>query len=419
MVSGTTIKKMIPPGVKNTIKQGIQLLKRYKLLKKKHQIKPVDLSRYPNGINLIGDIQAETGLGQSMRILANILLKNQIPFCIVQVDQPAGLRRNNHDWDFKITNKPLYNINILHINASEWIENYNKLDNEIFDYRKNIAYWLWELEEFPSKWEICIKTIDEVWAPSEFVCNSIQKLTVKPVRKLPYAIEIEPPSINKRIYFNLPEDVFLFLVMYDCHSVSERKNPKGTIEAFKQAFTPEEANRKKIGLILKVNHGEFENKLDNLKKELREYKYIFYITDVLTRDEVYALEAMSDVLISLHRSEGYGLAIAEAMSLGTSVITTNWSATTEFTSKETACLVDYKLITLKHAIGPYKKGSRWAEADISQAAKYMKILYENPEYRMNMEKAAQNYIRKEMNSKCSGDFINKYCPNIKMNREGR
>ena len=116
------IKKCIPSGIKNTIKQGLQLIQKDKMLKKSRQVKPYDSTKYPEGINLIGDIQAETGLGQSMRILANILEKNNIPYCVVQMGQPGGLARNNHEWDKKITDNPKYNINILHINASEWVE---------------------------------------------------------------------------------------------------------------------------------------------------------------------------------------------------------------------------------------------------------------------------------------------------------
>ena len=399
------IKKHIPSGFKNSIKQFLNFLKKKKMLKKSQSILPYDKERYPKGINLIGDIQAETGLGQSMRILANILDKNDIPFDIIQVSQPGGLKGDNHTWDYKITDQPLYDTNLIHINASEWVENYLRLDADILNYRKNIAYWLWELEEFPKKWRDCIKTVDEVWAPSEFVCNSVRACTDKPVWKIPYAIEVSAPAEYTREHFGLPEDVFLYLVMYDCHSVSERKNPQGMVEAFKQAFSAEYANARKIGLILKVNHGEFENKLQALKKELQEYEYIYYITDVLSREEVYALEAVADVLVSLHRSEGFGLAVAEAMCLGTAVITTNWSATTEFTSEETACLVDYDMVELKHAIGPYKKGSRWADARIDQAAEYMKRLYHDKVYRMKKEQNAQTYVREYMNARCSGDAM--------------
>lgn len=399
------IKKHMPSGLKNSIKQFFYLFKKDKMLKKSKRILPYDKERYPRGINLIGDIQAETGLGQSMRILANILDKNQIPFDIIQVSQPGRLKGDNHTWDYKIKDQPLYDTNLIHINASEWVENYLRLDVAILNYRKNIAYWLWELEEFPKKWQNCIETVDEVWAPSDFVCDSIRACTDKPVRKIPYAIETSTPTEYTREHFRLPNDVFLYLVMYDCQSVSERKNPQGAVDAFKRAFSVEYANAKKIGLILKVNHGKYENKLDALKKELQEYKYIYYITDVLSREEVYALEAIADVLVSLHRSEGFGLAVAEAMYLGTAVITTNWSATTEFTSEETACLVDYDIVELKHAIGPYKKGSRWADANINQAAEYMKMLFSDFELRNKKEEMAKNYICDVLSLQHSGEII--------------
>lgn len=406
-------KKYIPSWVKNTLKKGLHLIRKKKMLRKYKTVLPYNSQKYENGINLIGDIQAETGLGQSMRILASVLEKNDIPFDIVQISQPGDLKSDNHEWDYRITTQPKYNINLLHINASEWAEDYNIIDKKILDYRKNIAYWLWELEEFPRKWQPCIETVDEIWAPSEFVCNSVRKCTDKSVRKLPYAIEVKKPEISTRTYFGLPNDAFLYLAMYDCHSISERKNPQGMIRAFQMAFTPEYANSHKIGMILKVNHGEYENKLNTLKKELREYRHIYFITDVLTREEVYALEAVADVLISLHRSEGFGLAVAEAMSLGTAVITTNWSATTEFTTEETACLVDYDLVVLEHAIGPYARGSRWADAHIDHAAGYMRKLYENPEFRMNMEIKAQNYIHKYLNASSVGRILNGYLDLLK------
>lgn len=406
------IKKYIPKYLKNFIKQSIHGVRKKKMLRKCKTILPFNRQKYENGINLIGDIQAETGLGQSMRILASVLAKNDIPFDIVQISQPGDLKSDNHDWDYMITNQPKYNINLIHINASEWAEDYNIIDKSILDYRKNIAYWLWELEEFPKKWRACIETVDEIWAPSEFVCKSIRKCTNKSVRRLPYAIEIKKPEISTRSYFGFPEEAFLYLAMYDCQSISERKNPKGMIDAFIRAFSPDYANNYKIGMILKVNHGEYENKLTMLKNQLREYKYIFFITDILTRDEVYALEAVADVLVSLHRSEGFGLAVAEAMSLGTAVVTTNWSATTEFTTEDNACLVDYDLVELEHAIGPYKKGSRWAEPDINQAAKYMKQMYEDRDLKVSKEINAKNHIQKNLNVSCVGEILKGYLSNI-------
>jgi glycosyltransferase involved in cell wall biosynthesis len=115
--------------------------------------------------------------------------------------------------------------------------------------------------------------------------------------------------------------------------------------------------------------------------------------------------ASVDVYISLHRSEGFGLPAAEAMYLGTPVIATNWSATTEFMSRQTACLVDYDMIVLERPLGPYPKGSRWADADIMQAADYMVRLYQDKTYYQDISQNAKQSIRLQLNSRNVGNIM--------------
>lgn len=400
-----TVKAIIPNTLKYRIKRGLNQYYNRSMLKRYHQLSEGKQMHYPMGINLIGDIKAETGLGQSMRILAKILDENQIPFVVLQMNQPGNLARNQGDWDHKISEKAQYAINIIHINNSEWAESYLQFPEDVLLGRYNIAYWLWELEQLPKQWLPCIETIDEIWAPSEFICACYRQYTDKPVIKIPYSIHLKTPVEFDRMHFDLPEDVFLFLIMYDFKSISERKNPKGMVDAFCKAFAPEEANANKIGLIVKINHVESKQELNTLKEELQEYKHVYYITDNLSRKEVEALIASADVLVSLHRSEGFGLPLAEAMYLGTPVIATNWSATTEFMTDETACLVDYKMVLLDKQLGPYPAGSRWAEADISQAVKYMQQLYQDSAYYEQIKSAASYAIRDNLNYHLVGKLI--------------
>lgn len=407
------LKKILPNGIIYKLKDVINFFNNKKMLKKHKTVKKYVKGKYPYGINLIGDIQAETGLGQSMRIIASILKANEIPFVIIQMNQPGNLKHNNHEWDNKISDKAIYGVNLIHINASEWAENYNMLSTEILDYRFNIAYWLWELETFPKKWQPCILTVDEIWAPSEFICRCLRKYADDiDIRKVPYVIDIKEPVKYKREHFKLPEDKFLFLIMYDLKSISERKNPEGMIEAFKKAFSVDTANSKDIGLVLKINHVDDENNLNIYKQKLEGYNNIYFITENLSREEVEALEAEVDVLISLHRSEGFGLPPAEAMYLGTPVISTNWSATTEFMDEKTACLVDYSMITLDKKIGPYEKGNCWADADVGMAAAYIKRLYEDKAYYNDIRDKACKHIRECLNVNSIGNNIKEYLSKI-------
>ena len=170
-----------------------------------------------------------------MRILARVFRENEIPFVIINVDSWANSDNGIHDWDGYIVKEPRYNLNLIHINAGEWVRYYNNFPKEWLDYRYNIAYWLWELETFPEIWRPCIDTVDAIWAPSRFICDCLKKYTDKPVVHVPYAMSLKEPTYG-RDAFNLPDDVFLYLLMYDFRSVSERKNPKASIALLKKLF---------------------------------------------------------------------------------------------------------------------------------------------------------------------------------------
>ncbi|TCL59378.1 glycosyl transferase family 1 [Kineothrix alysoides] len=395
------VRKMFPDTIALKLKNIINVKNSRKMLVKKEKIQPYKKGYYPSGINLVGDIKAETGLGQSIRILAIIMKKGDIPFVVKQTDLHGNLEHNDNTWEHKITNTVKYDINLINWIPETWAKDYNETDNSMFDYRYNIAYWLWELEEFPDRWLPCIQTVDEIWTPSEFISNSLRKKTNKPVITVPYVIETVQSDYFDREYFCLPEDKFLFLTMYDFISISERKNPAAVIDAYIKAF-PEE--NKDVGIVIKVNHAE-DKKLEKLKDRLKDYKNVYFITTNLTRLQVDSLIYVSDVLVSLHRSEGFGLPLAEAMALGKPVIATNWSASKEFMDEESACLVDYKLIKLEKTIGPYEKGNYWADADTEHAAYYMKRLWENKEYRETTGTNAQSYIKENLSYECAAGIM--------------
>ena len=172
-----------------------------------------------------------------------------------------------------------------------------------------------------------------------------------------------------------------------------RKNPLGAIEAFKQAFDRE---NKQVGLVIKMNRSEQSEKdIENIRTKLDGYDNIYFICETLPKTAVNSLTACVDVFVSLHRAEGFGLVMAEAMLLGTPVIATNWSANTEFMNRESACMVDYKKTAIEQDIPPFKKGYHWAEADVAQAAAYMKRLCEDSAFYEQKKAAAGAYIREK------------------------
>lgn len=362
---------------------------------------PFQRQKYEDGINLIGNIKADTGLGQSCRLVAAELEECKLPYLVYQYNQLGLMSNTNTRFDAKIAKNLSYNINLIHINPHELGLAFMQLDRSFWDKRYNIGFWLWELEEFPDEWIPCFHGLDEVWTPSEFISNSIRKKTDLPVITIPYHVSVHVDKEYFRSDFALPKDKFLFLMMYDRTSMTERKNPSAVLEAYKTAFSKQD----QTGLVIKINNCTTEE-VDALKAELENYHNIYFITEVMDRNHVNSLIKCVDVVVSLHRAEGFGLVLAEAMLLGTPSIATNWSSNTEFMTKETACLVDYKLVELKEDMGLFKKGNHWAEPDVEQAAFYMKELYEKPEFYQKMSNQAKFHIENRLSMVQAVEIIN-------------
>lgn len=365
---------------------------------------PFDRKAYPDGINLIGLVRAEMGLGQSCRLLAAMIEHTKYPLSLYDFKLGSKLLRSeDHSYDRKISQELKYNVNLIHINPDEMKLLYTRLNPEEWDKRYNIAFWLWELEEIPESWKQYFPLLDEIWTPSEFISRSLRKVTDIPVRTIPYCVKAPVKDKYSRSYFGLPEDQFLFLAMYDSNSTRERKNPMGVIRAFKNAFKPEDT---KVGLVLKVNNAREED-MKLLHQMMEGYPNVYYITETMSKIQVNSLIKTADVFVSLHRAEGFGLVMAEAMLNGTPVIATNWSSNTEFMDEDIACMVDYDFIKLEKDCPPYKAGAVWADPNTETAAAYMRKLYDDPDFYHQKAEAAKTSIRQKLSMEQAVTLIEK------------
>lgn len=401
------MKQIIKESIKNIIgANNIRIIR--ELINKgnrkkiaKASIKEYEKDSFPFGINLIGSFTQDSGLGQSCRLLAKLIEKADIPHNFIDFVLVESLRGTNEEYKDALSDEYKYGINVFHINMHEFDRAFKRIGQENFDKHYNIAYWLWEMQEFPEEWVVLINLLDEIWTPSEFVSEAIRKVTDKPVYTIPYLLEAPCDDKYDRAYFNLPEDKFLYLMLFDSNSISERKNPIGTIQAFKNAFGEDKDN---VGLVIKIGNVH-DKELNVLQKELEGY-HAYFINDNLSKIEVNSLIKCVDVYVSLHRCEGYGLVLSEAMLLKTPTIATNYSSNTEFQDESNSCLVNYELIKVGKDIYPYKKDYLWAEPNIEEASKYMKKLYENKDFYNSLVETLGRAQEKDIQGHKAQEMIN-------------
>ena len=391
------LKKVLPQALLSDLKAKAILGKVPEIEKK---LAPFDPSARPAGVNLIGNIKAPTGLGQSMRLVGEILQAAGVPFAVQPWVVPTDAATEADPFADLETADDKYGINLIHVNPSQFPLPFLDLGTERFSGHYNIAYWLWELQEFPEEWKASIRLADEIWTPSGFITDTLKRVTDKPVLTVPYPVKTCADPAWDRERFGLPSDRFLFLVMYDGGSKAERKNPTAAIEAYRKAFGGREdeaaAGYAGTGLVLKV-HEETPEQKTQREAVCEGLKHIFVIGGNLPKSQVDALTGACDVFVSLHRAEGFGLVIAEAMELGTPVIATNWSANTEFTDETCACMVPYTLVPIRKTSGAFRKGMHWAEPDTSSAAGFMRRLYTDRNFYAKIKRAAFQTVREKLN----------------------
>ena len=352
--------------------------------------KPYEPGAYPAGVNLYGFFKAENGLAQGVKLYAGALEKTGIPHTLLNTDFLGWLRQEDTTYADRLSKDNRYAINVIHINPDQWQEAVGEFPRSHFDGHYNIGVFLWELETIPDYWKEMLDYVDEVWSPSEFVARAIRKETEKPVTVIPYGIETPCEETLTRKDFGIREDDFAVLMMFDSNSFASRKNPGGAMAAFREAFgdAPDHAT-----LVVKINNPTEED-LAFIRENAGDR--VILITDRMDKRRLNSLIRLCDVYISLHRSEGFGLVMAEAMSLGVPVIATNWSANVEFMPPETACMVDYRLIPVNNAYQFDNGKLVWADADTHQAAASLRRLREDAAFREAKARAGQRYIREHV-----------------------
>ncbi len=354
------------------------------------------------GLNLIGYARSEHGVGQSLRQFANAVEVAEIPYVVIDFNRNNLSRTQDDSLVKQLATDVTHEINVFHINADQMPEAEMQLPSHFFG-RYNIGFWHWELPEMLPEHRSGFNQLNEVWVPTGFVQEAIAKHSPIPVIRMPHAIEFSISDSASRSQFGLPEAKFLYLMMYDFSSYQERKNPQASVDAFTQAFGKENDH---VILVIKTQNAHHHVKdMQVLQDRLAGRKDIIWINETLSRQEVYDLQSVCDALISLHRSEGYGLGPAEAMYLGKPVIATNWSGNTEFMRQDNSLPVNYELVQIRKDVGVYKAGQTWAEPDVSHAAELMQQLVRDSALYTKISLAARQTMHEEFSPAVIGNRI--------------
>ena len=370
-----------------------------------HYVPPVPGTKLISpGVNLLGYARGEFGVAESMRAYAHSVQLSGYPFVVFNLDVGPVTRQQDHALDAYCSDTLRHAINVFFINADQMPIARKVLGRAAFAGHHNIGFWLWELESFPRDWRCAFDLVDEVWTPTAFVRDAIAKTTDKPVLRMPMAIEPPVAAGVERAHFNLPHDEFIFLFSYDFNGFASRKNPEAVIAAFRQAFAD---GVKGVRLLVKSTNGErFPDKLAALQRSVADDPRIEVRDGFLSRNEMSGLQNSIDCFVSLHRSEGFGLGLAECMYLGKPVIATGYSGNLDFMDRDNSLLVDYRMVPLRNGDYPYWRNQQWAEPDVAHAARLMRMLHDDRDLARRLgANAAASIRRSHSRATCSASLL--------------
>ncbi|MFP3603806.1 glycosyltransferase family 4 protein [Paraburkholderia sp. SIMBA_053] len=348
---------------------------------------------HPFGVNIIGFPQGILGLAEDARMMGHALELASVPRAFVNAPI-AGPAKVDTSVTRLLTLEPKYRVSVFCLPPPEMMRlslegGRNLIDSATY----KVGAWPWELPQWPTAFARVHQFVDEIWAQSRFVQTAFRKLGDTPVHHMPMAVDIPAPTQRVRGRFGLPEDDFLFYLMFDGNSWLTRKNPLAGVQAFQKAF---DASISGVGLVIK---GMNIREDDAIWKRIRDMASrdwrIRIVSEKLTRQDLINFMASLDSYVSLHRSEGFGRVIAEAMLLAQPVVVTNFSGNVDYCDTETAFLVDGELVPLKAGDYLFHEGQYWCDPDVAQAAQQIRRVFEDAAARNRIAAAGQQRLQQD------------------------
>ncbi len=353
------------------------------------------------GVGVGGEIGRASGLGEGARLMLRALEQMGVPVwpvaCGVAVPGEAAIVASERP----PAGAPL----VLHVNAPVLPAALLGLPRGFLRGRRVIGYWAWELPVVPDGWRVGVPFVHEVWTPSRFSARALERLAPGRVRVVPHPVAASPPvpSSLGRADFGWPLQAVVVLVSFSLASSYVRKNPIAAIAAFRAAF----GDRADRLLVLKIVHTEHAPAdLAELRSAAAGADNIRFETRLFPSADSHALTRCADIVLSLHRSEGFGLVPAEAMVLGRVVVATDFSGTTDFLDASCGVPIPYRLVPACDPRGVFEApGAEWAEADVGEAARALRALADDADIRGRLGMAAQAAAATRLGSAALGDAV--------------
>jgi glycosyltransferase involved in cell wall biosynthesis len=354
-----------------------------------------------DNIVVAGLFRSPTGLGQSARLCCAAL--RDIGYNVAAIDLCEQFRVAG-GVPFENCGSPPKQgpgIVILHINGPEVSRALWHIGRVHIRDKLIIGYWAWELEAVPANWIEGAQFVHEIWTPSRFAGEALARVAGRPVRVVPHALPLiaaglGPPDTKSatRVAMGLPESAFIVAFGFAMLSNFERKNPLAVIAAFKQAFR----NDPSAHLVLRcLDLDAYQRGARILDDHVAGFRNIHLISNIST--PMSSVVDAADVYLSLHRSEGFGLTLLEAMAAGKPVVATNWSGNTDFMSTDDSVLIECEFVKVNDPQCVFgRTNGRWAAPNLGQAVKALERLRRDAELRMIMgakaRAAAENFVLK-------------------------
>ncbi|CAN5393906.1 glycosyltransferase [soil metagenome] len=339
-------------------------------------------------VSVIGLFRSTSGLGQGARLFADALAGRAGD--IIDVTERLSVRAN--------LDPPASGSNgvgeviLSHLNPPELGRLIQLTWGRFLKGRRHIGYWAWELPVAPASWRQTCRYVDEVWTPSEFTAQAVRAIAPAstPVRVVPHPIAMMPHGAPDRARFGLPHDAVIVLAALDLRSTLARKNPLGALEVHRLATAK---TQRRAVLVCKVSNFDADQGVaETLREQIAGRNDVQIIDETLSPLEMSSLIASADVILSMHRSEGFGLLMAEGMWLSKPIIATGWSGNMDFMDADSSILTPYVLEPVDDTQGMYFN-SVWAEPDKAYAAEKLAWLIDSETARQSLGQAAGRRAR--------------------------